>query len=121
MKSGIYMIFHKDTKKAYICSSTDVMRSKAQLFYRLRNGNFPNKELQEDFDRAPENPFKFQLLEECSEDQFFERKKYWLSFYSDNYNNEKYAFIKTTITEETKRKTGDSVRQSWKERKQDDA
>lgn len=88
MKSGIYMITCKKTKKIYIGLSKDMKGRFQTHLYHLKNGKHANIFMQRIYEEYGKEAFKFTILERCPEDQMHERELFWMNHY-DSTNPEK--------------------------------
>ena len=78
MESGIYRILCIKNNKPYIGKSEDVQKRKEEHFNKLRNGNHPCKELQDDFNTYGEDAFDFSVLEECDQEKLNHLEDYYI-------------------------------------------
>ena len=78
---GCFMIFNKTTRKVYICTSKHTRRLYSQIKYMLKNNRFKNMALTKDWEKYGEDDFAYQLLEECTPEDFYAVKKKWIEYY----------------------------------------
>lgn len=94
---GVYAIYKLNTNlqtdtSFYIGSSNNVLDRHQKHFNRLRNNCHDNIYLQNSWNKYGEDSFIMFLLEECDEQNQFEREQNWIDFYRYNYPNHKILF-----------------------------
>lgn len=77
----VYMIKNKKNNKMYIGSSIDCKRRWRQHQWYLRNNQHPNKHLQSSWNKYGEDSFLFLVIEECSDEEQFDREQYYIDKY----------------------------------------
>lgn len=80
-ESGVFAITNRATEKIFIGMSVDLKATKNSYFNKLRGGICSNFELQEDFDRFGEAEFEFDVLEYCSKEELYKKRRFYLEFY----------------------------------------
>lgn len=96
-KCGVYKITCLSNDKIYIGSSKDISNRFRQHKYLLKKYKHDNKFLQNDWNKYGESNFKFEILEECNEeDRFNLEQKYFDELepfwdYGNGYNIQKHA------------------------------
>ena len=83
---GIYSITNKINNKKYIGYSIDIKRRWATHKRNLKNNKHENDHLQKAYNKYGENAFKYQIVEECTQEELKNKEKYWIAFY-DSKNN----------------------------------
>lgn len=123
-KSGIYAIENLVNGKVYIGHSVSIQRRWGQHLSDLRSGGHTNSHLQASWSKYGEENFDFIVLEETSKDksEMLEREFYWVSKYNSldrkfGYNIEERD-KDAKLTEESRRKIGEKIRESNKHRKE---
>lgn len=88
MSCGIYKITNKLNNKSYIGLSKqiEVRWEQHKKRYLDKNDKEYNKVLYRAFRKYDLNNFKFEIIEECDEEQLKEREIYWISYY-DSFTN----------------------------------
>ena len=76
--TGIYMILCKANDKKYIGRATDIESRKIQHFSRLKVGNHPCMEMQQDYNTYGASAFVFCILEECNEEKLKHLEDYYI-------------------------------------------
>lgn len=124
MKCGIYKITNIVNGMCYIGSSNQIERRWSQHKGKLKRGTHDNIHLQNAWDKFSEKNFKFEILEETSQDQLLIREQYYLDkilqaksfekdggklFYSLGYNLNPIC-DKPTIIEATKQKISNTLK-----------
>lgn len=75
---GVYMITNIVNGKIYIGSSNDIKKRWAQHKRELKNGTHDNPHLQNAWNLYGESNFKFEILEECSLKEQFQKEQVYL-------------------------------------------
>jgi len=83
---GIYSITNTINNKKYIGHTTDIKRRWQYHQGYLKRQKHDNAHLQEDYNKYGADSFKYEVIEECEEDQLEEKEIYWIAFY-DAKNN----------------------------------
>lgn len=78
MESGIYKITCIKTGKFYIGSSKDIKARVKRHFSQLKHETHINPHLQNAYNLYGEYEFKWEIIENCSEELLIEREQYWL-------------------------------------------
>lgn len=112
---GIYKIEDIKTGNVYVGSAdSDNGIAKRWSCHKahLRNGNHSYRELQDAFNED-ENNIKWEILEECSDDELEERENYWIKYCGliDGWNvinKEKVSKKRTKVKDTSKMKTAQS-------------
>ena len=92
MSTGIYKILNKLTNECYIGQAINIELRLGKHLSSLRNNNHiyytsKNKTiLQNTWNKYSEENFKFEIIEECSEEMLNEREIYWINYYNCNRN-----------------------------------
>lgn len=87
MTIGIYRIHNIKNKKVYIGSSKNIERRFYSHRQNLKNNKHHSSKLQKSYNKTKDKTiFKFELIEETTEDKLFEREKYYIDFY-DSFHN----------------------------------
>lgn len=81
MKSGIYIIINRITKKCYIGSSLDIKGRLRDHKKSLNDKNHHSILLQRSWNKHGEDNFKFEVVEYCPLNLLLEREQYWMDFY----------------------------------------
>ena len=76
---GIYKITNTDNGKMYIGQSNDVMDRIRHHKSYLKYNRHKNKRLQYSYNKHGVKAFKFEVLEECPEEELNEREIYWIA------------------------------------------
>jgi group I intron endonuclease len=94
--SGIYQITNITNKKCYIGLSRNICARWRQHTFRVQEDEFPKSRIRAAFKKyglkeivnkpGIHGQFEFIVLEECSEEQLFEREKYWIERLQPEYN-----------------------------------
>lgn len=87
---GIYCIENTVTKKRYIGQSTNISRRWINHKIALKNNIHRNSHLQNSWNKYGKENFKFQVLEECLEENLNDREDYWVKFYIAKNENTGY-------------------------------
>lgn len=112
--SGIYLIQHIASKKAYVGSTKDLGHRRSEHFTTLERGCHKNRHLQRAFAKYGRKAFRFLVLEECERERLIEREQYWIDFYQSadkrhGYNLNPLAG-RSTPSEETRLLIGEKSR-----------
>lgn len=83
---GIYSITNKINNKKYIGYSIDIKRRWATHKRDLKNNKHENDHLQKAYNKYGENAFKYQIIEECTQEELKNKEKYWITFYNSKNN-----------------------------------
>lgn len=83
---GIYLIKNIINNKCYIGSSKDIRQRFNKHRNDLRKGRNHNILLQRAWDKYHEENFKFEILEECDENNLIIREQYYLDTLKHEYN-----------------------------------
>lgn len=75
---GIYKITCIPTQKIYIGSSIDIHHRWEQHRTHLKTGHHNNKYLLRSYEKYGKESFKWEVIEECTEDVLWEREQYYL-------------------------------------------
>jgi len=92
LSTGIYKILNKLTNECYIGQAINIELRLGKHLSSLRNNNHiyytsKNKTiLQNTWNKYSEENFKFEIIEECSEEMLNEREIYWINYYNCNRN-----------------------------------
>jgi group I intron endonuclease len=78
MKTGIYKITNKKTKKIYIGSSINVFRRWVEHKVKLNKNTHINNKLQNSWNKYGDDNFTFSIIEECEKDQLIVREQFYL-------------------------------------------
>jgi len=97
------MIESTENDKIYIGSTSDFKERLKIHFQRLKKGNHPNSNLQEDFNKFDEYTFNSYIIELC--DNYLEREQWYINFFKPDYNVNKDIEIKVSDKEIEKFKT----------------
>jgi group I intron endonuclease len=110
--TGIYKIENLVNNKVYIGQAINIENRWKGHKKDLRNNYHCNKHLQSAWDKYGEENFKFEIIEECEEDNLTEREQYWIDFYgglnSSNNYNKRDASSKGGLSEESKLKVSNA-------------
>lgn len=90
MKSGIYLIRCKVSKKVYVGQSKDVKRRWKYHLYDFKRGKHGNAYLKYAFDKYGRENFEVEVLEFCEIEKLDEREKYYFDFYKST--NPEFGF-----------------------------
>ncbi len=117
-KTGVYCILNKINGKRYVGSAArSITERRCKHVDALRDGNHPNRYLQNAWDKNGSANFVFLVLERCSSNKCIEREQYWINHYQSA-NREKGYNISPTAgsclgvkqTEETRRKLSERMK-----------
>jgi group I intron endonuclease len=117
MASGIYKITCLENNKFYFGKCSVFRSRKYQHLNDLRKNKHVNNNLQNDYNVFGEEKFKFELIEEATENLNGLEQKY-LDLYFDNQvncYNIKYGSSASKNPEETRKKRSDSSTEMWKD------
>lgn len=103
MKSGIYKIVNIKNNKIYIGSSKNIENRWKEHTTSLRRNKHINCILQRAWNKYGEDSFEFQTLENCSQEQLFEREQYYIDELKPEYNIGLSAFGGDNLTNNPKR------------------
>lgn len=78
----IYKITNKINQKKYIGKTNDPERRKREHFSKTNLKNEPNKILYKAMEKYGRENFIFDIIEECSEEKWEDREKYWISHFN---------------------------------------
>jgi group I intron endonuclease len=81
MKSGIYVIICKQSKKMYIGQSKNVKKRFNTHMYHLKIGRHGNHHLKSAYEKYGKENFEFKILEYCELDLLDEREKFYFDLY----------------------------------------
>ena len=85
--AGVYKITNLKTNDLYIGGTTQSFISRIRKhFSSLKNQCHENSKLQESFNEFGKDVLHFEILEECSKENVFEREQYWIETFSPFYN-----------------------------------
>ena len=76
---GIYKITNLINQKSYIGQSNNIERRKTEHF---SNNNYDQSVIDKAIQLEGIENFKFEVLEECTNEQLDEREKYWIAYYN---------------------------------------
>ncbi len=116
MASGIYTITCTTNSKMYIGMSVNIKKRFEDHKSSLRNKTHRNQYLQRAWNKYGESNFRFEILEEWEEPYLLTMEHYWITLLNSRdplygYNIDPTSpFGRTRLSEETKRKIGDSNR-----------
>ena len=82
LSSGIYQIRNISNGKIYVGSAVNLSRRKSQHFHCLRNGNHPNRYLQNAFSKGQK--LKFFVIEYCDESSLITCEQSYIDILWDN-------------------------------------
>lgn len=78
---GIYRIINIKNNKCYVGQSKDIdARIKKHKNFLLKNKHW-NNHLQNAWNKYGEENFKFEIIEECKEEELNDREIYWIKYY----------------------------------------
>ena len=80
---GIYKITDLTNNLIYIGQSNNIQRRKTEHF---NSNKYDSSKIDIAIQEKGVDNFKFEIIEECSEDKLDEREKYWIEYY-DSYTN----------------------------------
>lgn len=78
----IYKITNKVNQKIYVGKTNDPERRKREHFSKTNLRNEPNKILYRAMEKYSRENFIFEIIEECSEEKWEDREKYWISYFN---------------------------------------
>lgn len=81
MKSGIYWIMCKESKKMYIGQSKDIQNRVRHHWFQLRNGKHGNHYLKSAYEKYGKYNFEVKVLEYCELESLDEREKFYFDLY----------------------------------------
>lgn len=86
---GIYKIENLINSKVYIGQSLNITQRWKEHKYSLVNNVHINEYLQRSWNKYGEEAFKFEIIEECAEDELTQREQYWIDYYGglNSFNN----------------------------------
>lgn len=120
---GIYSILNIVNNKIYIGYSNSINSRLNDHLVDLRNNKHKNEYLQRSYNKYGVNNFKFEILEECSEEYLASQENYWCILL-DSHNRDKGYNIeptsphgKTKVSLETRLKQSKSMMGKNKGRK----
>lgn len=90
--AGIYKIINLIDNKVYIGQSINIKCRFDSHKSNLKNNHHSNIYLQNAWNKYGEENFKFEILEECTENKLDEREQYWLNFYGGLNSDNNYNF-----------------------------
>lgn len=104
--SGIYSIICSGNNKIYIGKSKSIGNRIGSHLFKLRNGDHPNKMLQQDFDKFGFTSFSFNVVEFVDHDNLTSRESFWINQYPKEsiynsmpvYNQSKVPDVDTFIS-----------------------
>lgn len=114
--TGIYKIINLINNKVYIGQPVNIEKRwyghKQDLIKQYHN----NKHLQNAWNKYGENSFKFEVIEECNEEELNEREIYWIDYYggcnSENtYNQRAGGLSGGKLSENTKEKISNTLKE----------
>lgn len=86
MAIGIYKIINIKNKKVYIGSSKNIERRFKEHLHKLQDNSHHSIKLQRSYNMTKDKSiFKFEIIEETSENQLKEREQYYIDLY-DSFN-----------------------------------
>lgn len=88
--TGIYKIENLINGKIYIGQAIDIEKRWEYHKTYLRHNKHCNKYLQRAWNKYEEENFKFEVIEECSEELLNEKEIYWIDYYNALYNKSGY-------------------------------
>lgn len=80
--SGIYGIRNKENNMIYVGLSINIHNRWIEHRYRLKTQIHSNTKLQNAWNKYGEDAFEFFVIERCSEEEIYEREKYWIKYYN---------------------------------------
>lgn len=83
--TGIYKITSISNGKIYIGQSKNI-KSRWNYHLKAAKGSKFNTPLYKDMRKTGSRYFKFDIIEECTEDKLYERERYWIAYYKSYIN-----------------------------------
>lgn len=119
-KKGIYIIKNITNGKVYIGSTFDTFQKRwGNHIRKLRNNTHPNEHLQNAFNLYLEESFIFSIIEEIKDDSIIlDREKHYIEEYKSS--NREFGYNieadphKHIVTEETKQKISNTLKEGYK-------
>lgn len=107
--TGIYKITCIKNGKVYIGQAINLESRITNHKCRLKNNYHDNLHLQRAWNKYGSENFKFEIIEECGEDELDSRERYWINFYgypntSKTFNHESGGHSNKHLSDETKEK-----------------
>jgi len=84
MGCGIYKIQNTVNGKIYIGSSVNLESREYKHFWMLGRNNHDNEYLQHSYNKYGKESFKFEVIEECVDNDLINRENYYIDFYRSN-------------------------------------
>lgn len=81
MNSGVYKIINLINNKLYVGSSSNLRKRERDHFTELERGVHKNKHLQSAYKLYNKDSFKFELIENCINDELIKREQFWIDQY----------------------------------------
>jgi group I intron endonuclease len=108
MGCGIYKIENLIDGKVYIGSSVNMVNRKYKHFWMLKKGIHDNNYLQHSYNKFGEKSFKFEILEECNNENLIISENFHILKYKSN-NNE-FGYNLATVNEFRRNTYNDEVK-----------
>lgn len=106
--TGIYKITNLINRKVYIGQAIDIEKRFVEHQRSLKGKYHINEHLQNSYNKYGKENFKFEVIEECLEENLTEREQYWIDYYGGinckTTYNKRDANMKGHLSEDTKRK-----------------
>lgn len=103
---GIYKITFIPKNIVYIGQSLDISTRLSQHRNKLSLNKHENSKLQNYYNKYWLDSFKFEIIEQCKENELTDREQYWIDYYggieSKNTFNSRTAELKGHLSEHTK-------------------
>ena len=80
--SGIYRIKNTTNKRTYVGASSNIRKRINAHKHKLNSGVHQAKDLQADWVNMGEDCFEFEIIEECSPEEFFEKEQFYMDYFS---------------------------------------
>jgi group I intron endonuclease len=109
MGCGIYKIENIVDKKIYIGSSVNVESREYKHFWMLKRKSHDNNHLQNAYNKFGKDSFKFQIIEECGDDNLIIRENFYIDFYKSNISE--FGYNLATVNEFRRNTFNDEVKQ----------
>lgn len=108
MSCGIYKIENLKDNKIYIGSSVNIEKRFYNHFCMLKKGTHDNQHLQNAFNKFGLELFKHTIIEECDNNQLFERENYYITLFKSN--NSEFGYNMATVNEFRRNTFNDEVK-----------